>query len=34
MIICWVHNWPECPEGIEVLELSRELRRLAGDGRR
>ena len=26
MIICWVHNWPECPEGLEVLELSRELR--------
>jgi hypothetical protein len=30
MIICWVHNWPECPEGLEVLELSREMRRLAG----
>jgi Homing endonuclease associated repeat len=30
MIICWVHNWPECPEGIEVLELSKELRRLGG----
>ena len=30
MIICWVHNWPECPEGLEVLELSREMR----DGRR
>jgi hypothetical protein len=27
MIICWVHNWPECPEEIEVVELSRELRR-------
>jgi hypothetical protein len=27
MIICWVHNWPECPEGIEVLELSSEMRK-------
>ena len=30
MIICWVHNWPECPEWIEVVELSREIRRLSG----
>ena len=21
MIVCWTHNWPECPEGIEVVEL-------------
>lgn len=28
MLICWVHNWPECPEWIEVVELSREVRRL------
>jgi hypothetical protein len=21
MIICWKHNWPECP--LEVLELSK-----------
>ena len=21
MIVCWVHNWPECPEWIEVVEL-------------
>jgi hypothetical protein len=36
MIICWVHNWPECPEEIEVVELGREIRRgmLAADGRR
>jgi len=27
MIICWVHNWPECPAEIEVVELSREMRR-------
>ena len=22
LIVCWVHNWPECPEDLEVLELS------------
>ncbi|HEY7405819.1 MAG TPA: hypothetical protein VIB39_20000 [Candidatus Angelobacter sp.] len=21
VIVCWVHNWPECPEWIEVVEL-------------
>ena len=21
MIICWIHNWPECPESLEVIEL-------------
>ena len=21
-IVCWRHNWPECPEDIEVVELS------------
>jgi hypothetical protein len=30
MLICWVHNWPECPEWIEVVELSREIRRIMG----
>ena len=28
MIVCWVHNWPECP--VEVVELSAVLRRLRG----
>ena len=23
MIVCWEHNWPECP--LEVLELKREM---------
>jgi hypothetical protein len=23
MIIFWVHNWPERPEWIEVIELSK-----------
>jgi Homing endonuclease associated repeat len=22
LIVCWRHNWPECPENLEVLELS------------
>jgi hypothetical protein len=21
LIVCWVHNWPECP--VEVIELSK-----------
>jgi hypothetical protein len=29
MIVCWEHNWPECPEHIEVVELKSELERLA-----
>jgi hypothetical protein len=23
LIICWRHNWPECPTNLEVIELSR-----------
>ncbi len=23
IIVCWRHNWKECPEGIEVVELCR-----------
>ena len=23
IIVCWKHNWPECPKNIEVIELSR-----------
>ena len=26
MIVCWVHNWPECP--VEVVELSGVLRKI------
>jgi len=22
LIVCWEHDWPECPEHIEVIELS------------
>ncbi len=25
VIVCWEHNWPECPEGIEVIELKKEM---------
>ena len=25
VIVCWVHNWPECPEWIEVVELRKEV---------
>jgi hypothetical protein len=25
VIVCWRHNWKECPEEIEVIELSRVL---------
>jgi HNH endonuclease len=28
LLVCWVHNWPECP--VEVIELSQVLRRLRG----
>jgi len=27
LIVCWVHNWPECP--VEVLELSKEIAKIA-----
>jgi hypothetical protein len=22
VIVCWHHNWPDCPAHIEVLEIS------------
>ena len=30
VIICWIHNWPECPEWIEVVELRGEIAKIAG----
>jgi len=21
VVVCWVHNWPDCPPRLEVLEL-------------
>lgn len=28
VIICWIHNWPECPEDLEVLALSEVIKKL------
>jgi hypothetical protein len=28
VIVCWVHNWPECPKNIEVIELSKVVREM------
>jgi hypothetical protein len=28
MIVCWNHNWPECPINIEVIALNDEIKRL------
>jgi hypothetical protein len=32
IIVCWVHNWPDCPKGLEVIALSEEIKRLAPAG--
>ncbi len=29
VIVCWRHNWPNCPERIEVVELSSVIKTLA-----
>jgi hypothetical protein len=29
IIVCWHHNWPECPLNIEVIELSTVIKGLA-----
>ena len=28
VIVCWRHNWPECPQSMEVVELSTMIRTL------
>jgi hypothetical protein len=28
IIVCWEHNWKECPASLEVIELSKEIDRL------
>jgi hypothetical protein len=33
VIVCWVHNWPECPEWIEVVELRKEIAKIAEIGK-
>ena len=30
LIVCWEHNWPECP--VEVLELRTSIKKLASNG--
>lgn len=31
IIVCWRHNWHECPPSLEVVELSRVIKTLASD---
>jgi hypothetical protein len=33
VIVCWEHNWPECPEGLEVIELKSRMQDLTADWR-
>lgn len=28
VIVCWVHDWPECPAALDVIELKRIVKRL------
>lgn len=28
LIVCWIHNWEECPKELHVVELSKELARI------
>jgi hypothetical protein len=30
IIVCWNHNWADCPKNLQVIELSEEIKRLAG----
>jgi hypothetical protein len=30
VIVCWRHNWPDCPPRLEVLELTNVVRSVAG----
>jgi hypothetical protein len=29
IIVCWCHNWAECPANIEIVELSKVIQSLA-----
>ena len=33
-IVCWKHNWPDCPEWLEVIELSKLVKKLGDRTRR
>ncbi len=28
VIVCWRHNWPDCPENLQIVELSRVIPRM------
>ena len=28
VIVCWTHNWPDCPKDLEVIALSEEIKKL------
>jgi hypothetical protein len=32
IIVCWRHNWPDCPENIEIVELSSVIKSLPNSG--
>ena len=34
VIVCWEHNWPECPEWIEVVELRKVVEEMERSGDR
>lgn len=31
LIVCWVHNWSDCPKNLEVIELKKEVERFLPD---
>jgi hypothetical protein len=31
LIVCWSHNWPECPKRVEVIELKKVVRGMQGE---
>ena len=32
IIVCWVHNWADCPKNLEVIALSEEIAKMERDG--
>ncbi len=28
LIVCWTHNWPDCPKDMEVISLEQEIKRI------
>lgn len=29
IVVCWRHNWPDCPPSLEIMELSSIMKSLA-----